>query len=258
MPAKKKTTATPTGLQADAHADRSAALAELRAKEARARDGRVASLQEQIREAHARHDANIADAERTIAARYEELCSAFVEAWRAEIDPLVSEWMEQPTRALAKSIGVAIERFDARALRELRGPVGASPCCMSPALVASALADVLISERPAAVNAFGRADWGLGASIHSLLANVRKATRVAGPELHRAVEGLERALRSAAGAVQPASFVNDAERRRYALKRSTATEADLRVRMMELDREIEAERAARVARAHQAREARIR
>ena len=48
MPAKKKTTATPTGLQADAHADRSAALAELRAKEARARDGRVASLQDRI------------------------------------------------------------------------------------------------------------------------------------------------------------------------------------------------------------------
>lgn len=125
----------------------------------------------------------------------------------------------------------------------------------NPMLVAAALADALVSDHPSAVNAFAREDWGASARMVELLSTVRRATRVRGPELSDALEAIERASRAAARTVPEGSAVLPEQRRRYEAKRLVATEADLRLALDRVEREIErsATRRSRSARQRSAR-----
>lgn len=186
----------------------------------------VEDFRARIAAAEARRDRELADLEAKAEAKHTELSASIAREFLARAKPLISAWVEQPSRSTAAAFADLWRASEARARDELGGE-------LSVWLMAHAVAAPYLARFPAAVNAFAdyNGGWGGGgvcttSTMAELVSGARRAISVASiPALVAALEALENTLGAVAASCASAEVLPEALRR-YEACASAATDAD--------------------------------
>jgi hypothetical protein len=225
-------------LESTLHAERVAALPEVKAAIERRQEAELAALDKQRRAVVATAKQELADAEASVESTRARLAGEIAVAFYAELDPLVTSWRAQPTRPLAIDIAAAIRRSDERAQREL----GMS---LDDTAIAFAFADQLAREQPNAVNTLGT-NWST--PIVEAAYAVRKAFRSGSGHVEMALTRLEALLQDEAA--RATGEPSDRLTRRFAVRRAFATHRDVSHALSAFDASEEAKRNAESAQSY--------
>lgn len=142
-------TAEDPDLDAKGAAARRAALEATVARADRDLERKLGELRRQIKEAEEATTKAKAAAHERVEARRAELGREAVEAFYSAADPLVRRWMKEGARDAALELREAFVQFAERTMHEL----GLPPQQVGAHVVTFAVADVILEEKPALVNA---------------------------------------------------------------------------------------------------------